>query len=399
MKIGSFEFNLRELAGSMGDLGTLVPFAVGYIVICRLNPAGIFIMIGLANIVLGLVYRLPVPVQPMKVIAVAAIAQQWSPSMVYACGFAMGVIWLIFTATGIVDRSATFVPHSVVRGVQVALGALLAAKALKMVSGLDPAWWLLGIVSVVIALLLRRSRYAPSAIVLMALGVVIMLVKGQFQGVAPPSLNVPPLTIFSFKEIWQTLLLAGFAQIPLTATNAVISVASLTKTYWPDKPIKGKRFALNMGIMNVIFPFFGGMPVCHGAGGLASQYYFGARTGGTKIIEGVIYLSVGLFLAGSINKVPTVFPVATVAIIGAMMFLVGIQLIKLAKDIGLSWDLAPMMATVLVSLVTKGLQLRLYMAYGFTVGLAVHYLIQLILTKKEGLLESCLSNSDSEERR
>ncbi len=376
MKIGSFEFSLRELAGSTGDFGTLIPLVMGYIVVCGLNPSGIFIMIGLASVVLGLVYRLPVPVQPMKVLAVAAIAQQWSPSMVYACGFAMGIIWLVFTATGIVDRAGRFIPHSVVRGIQVALGILLVGKALNMVSGLGSAWWLLGIVSVIVALILRRNRYAPSAIVLMILGVVIMLVRGQFQGIAPPSLNILPLTIFSFKEIWQTLLLAGFAQIPLTATNAVISVASLTRTYWPDKPIKEKRFALNMGIMNVIFPFFGGMPVCHGAGGLASQHYFGARTGGAKIMEGVIYLSIGLFLTASIAKVLAVFPMA---IVGAMLFLVGIELIRLAKDIGLSWNLTPMAATVLVSLITKGLQLRLYMAYGFVVGLVAHYVIELAL--------------------
>ncbi len=374
MKIGAFEFSLRELAGSIGDFGTLIPLVIGYIVVCGLNPSGIFIMMGLACIVLGLVYRLPVPVQPMKVIAVAAIAQQWSPSMVYACGFAMGIIWLVFTATGIIDRAGRFVPHSVVRGIQVALGVLLAVKAIKMVSNTGSAWWwLMGLVSVIIALLLRRSRYAPSAIVLMVLGIVIMLAKGQFQGFVPPSLAVPPLTNFRFTEIWQTLLLAGFAQIPLTATNAVISVASLTRMYFPDKPIKEKRFALNMGIMNVIFPFFGGMPVCHGAGGLASQHYFGARTGGAKIMEGVIYLSMGLFLATSITRVVVVFPMA---ILGAMMFLVGIELVKLGKDIGFSRDLVPMAVTVLTALITKGLQLRLYMAYGFIVGLAVHYLTQ-----------------------
>lgn len=392
MKIRSFEFNLNELAGSVGDFGTLIPLVMGYIVVCGLNPAGIFITLGLASIALGLVYRLPVPVQPMKVIAVAAIAQQWLPSEVYACGFAMGVIWLILTATGIIDRAGKFIPHSVVRGIQVALGALLAIKALKMVSGLDPAWWLLGIVSVIIALLLRRNRHAPSAIVLIGLGMVIMLVREQFQGIALPSLAVPPLTNFRFAEIWQTLLLAGFAQIPLTATNAVISVAALTRTYWPDKPIEEKRFALNMGIMNVIFPFFGGMPVCHGAGGLAGQHYFGARTGGAKIIEGTIYLCLGLFLATSIAKILVVFPLA---ILGAMMFVVGIKLIGLSKDIGLSRDLIPMAATIFVSLVTKRLQLRLYMAYGFVAGIAIHYLMELILNRRSQWLHKPSSSGQS----
>jgi MFS superfamily sulfate permease-like transporter len=365
MKIGAFEFNLRELAGSMGDFGTLFPLAIGYIVVCGLNPVGLFVMIGLANIILGLVYQLPMPLQPMKVIAVAAIAQQWSPSMVYASGFAMGVIWLLFAATGIMDRIAGFVPNSVIRGVQVTLGVLLAIKAFKMLS----AWWLLGITSIIIALLLRRNRYAPSAIVLMVLGVAIMLIKGQIQQVGSPGLNLPTVTGFRIEDIWQTLLLAGLAQIPLTATNAVISVSALIKTYWPDKPVKERWLSLNMGIMNMIAPFFGGISVCHGAGGLAGQYYFGARTGGAKIMEGVIEVSIGLFLATSIAKVLTIFPTA---IIGAMMFLVGVELTKFAKDIGFGKDLVPMAATLLVSLATN-------MAYGFAVGLITYYLIRLVL--------------------
>jgi len=374
MKTGAFEFNLRELAGSMGDLGTLIPFAVGYIAVCGLNPAGIFIMMGLANIVFGLVYRIPVPLQPMKVIAVVAIAQRWSPSMVYASGFAMGIIWLLFAVTGVMDRLTKIVPHSAVRGIQVALGILIAARALKMLS----VWWLLGIISIIVAVLLRRNRYAPSAIVLVVIGMAIMLIKGQLQGVVLPNLNIPPPTIFHLKDTWKTLLLAGFAQIPLTATNAVISTSSLTKKYWPDKPVKEKWLSLNMGILNLIVPFFGGMPMCHGAGGLAGQYYFGARTGGAKIIEGVLEISVGLFMANSIAKVFAAFPTV---IIGAMMFLVGIELIKFARDIRLKEELIPVVSAIFVSLATN-------IAYGFAIGLLVHHLVGLILRKKEGLLQN-----------
>src|SRR3972149_11643273 len=102
MKFKSFEFNLRELSGSMGAFGTLFPLAIGYLVVCGLTPAGLLVIMGLANIVTGLVYRLPMPIEPMKVLAVVAIAQRWSPSMVYASGFAMGVIWLLFAVTGII---------------------------------------------------------------------------------------------------------------------------------------------------------------------------------------------------------------------------------------------------------------------------------------------------------
>ena len=95
-----FEFNLRELAGSMGDFGTLFPLAVGLIVVNGLNPAGLFIMLGLTNIITGLVYRLPMPVEPKKVVSVAAIAQQWPASLVYASGLGLGLTWFMLAFTG-----------------------------------------------------------------------------------------------------------------------------------------------------------------------------------------------------------------------------------------------------------------------------------------------------------
>lgn len=368
MKIQDFEFNLKELAGSMGDFGTLFPLAIGYIAICGLNPAGFLIMMGLANIVTGLLYRLPMPIEPMKVLAVVAIAQQWSPSMVYASGFAMGVVWLLFALTGIMNWIAKITPLSVTRGIQVSLGVLLAIEAFKMIS----TWWILGILSIIIVLILRNNRYAPAAVVLILLGIAITVIKGQFREVTSLGLHVFPLTGFTLNEVWQTLLLAGFAQIPLTATNAVIATSALIKSYWPEKQVGERQLSLNMGIMNLITPFVGGIPMCHGAGGLAGQYYFGARTGGTNIIEGVIEIGLGLFLATSIAGLFSIFPLS---IIGAMMFLVGIELTKFAKDIRLSKDLVPLGATIIVSLLTN-------MAYGFLTGLIVYHIIRFFFRRK-----------------
>ncbi|NLB52805.1 MAG: hypothetical protein GX808_07680, partial [Syntrophomonadaceae bacterium] len=134
MKIKSFEFNLRELAGSMGDFGTLFPLTIGYIVVCGLKPAGFLVMMGLCNIVTGLIYRLPIPIEPMKIIAIVAIAQKWTPSMVYASGFGMGLIWIILAITGIIEWLARITPNSVIRGVQVTLGILLMMESYKMIS-------------------------------------------------------------------------------------------------------------------------------------------------------------------------------------------------------------------------------------------------------------------------
>lgn len=368
LKIKSFEFNLRELAGSMGDFGTLFPLAIGYIAVCGLNPAGFLVMMGVANIVTGLLYRLPIPIEPMKVLAVVAIAQHWEPSMVYASGFGMGIVWTVFALIGVMKWIAKVTPDSVIRGIQVALGIILAIEAIKMIS----TWWIIGVLSIITGLVLGRNRYAPAAIVLMALGLVIMIVKGQFNLVEPPRLTLPIITGFSPREVWQSFLQAGFAQIPLTATNAVIATSALIKSYWPEKPVSESRLSLNMGIMNLILPFFGGMPLCHGAGGLAGQYYFGARTGGANIIEGLIEIAMGLFLAGSIAGLFSVFPVA---IIGAMMFLVGVELVKFARGIHWDTDIIPMGTTLIVSLLTN-------MAYGFLSGFVVYYLIKSIPGRK-----------------
>ncbi len=358
MKYKSFEFNLRELAGSMGDFGTLFPLAIGYIVVNGLNPAGFLVMMGVTNIVTGIVYRLPMPIEPMKVLAVVAIAQGWSPSMIYASGFGMGLVWLIFAATNVVGWIVRITPKSVVWGIQVTLGILLAVEALKMLS----TGWLLGILAILIVLALRTSRYTPAPIVLVLLGLTITFLKGDLQQIAPPALRLPSLTGFQPSEVWQTLLLAGFAQIPLTVTNATIATAALIKTYWPDRLVTERKLSLNQGLMNLILPFFGGMPMCHGAGGLAGQYYLGARTGGTNIIEGLIEISLGLLLAGSVASLFSVFPLA---IIGAMMLFVGLELTKFATKVRAK-DIVPLGATVAISLVTN-------MAFGFVAALAVYY--------------------------
>jgi MFS superfamily sulfate permease-like transporter len=361
------KFNVHEMAGSMGDFGTLLPLAIGYIVVCGLDPAGFLVMMGLANIVAGLAYRLPMPIEPMKALAVIAIAQQWTPSMVYASALGMGIVWLILAATGAIGWIARVTPQAVVSGIQVTLGVLLMVEALK----LGETWWALAIISVVIVIALRQSPYAPAAIVLVVLGMGIMLFNGEFVHIASPELQLPSLTTFSAKQVWQTLVLAGFAQVPLTATNAVISTSSLIKRYWPEEDVTVRKLSFSHGLMNILAPWFGGMPMCHGAGGLAGQYFFGARTAGANIIEGSLEIVLGLFFAGSIAAVFAAFPSA---IIGAMMFMVGLELMKFVRTISPGRDLVAAGATVLVSLVGN-------MALGYIAGLAVYWLLTFAIGK------------------
>ncbi len=374
MRIGSFEFSLRELAGSMGDFGTLFPLAIGYIVICGMNPAGFLVMMGLTNIALGLIYKLPMPVQPKKVIAVMAIAQRWQPRLIYASGLGTGVVWLFLSLTGWIQRLANHTPKSVVRGIQIALGAMLGWQGLKWIISwqelaiMSRGWIIniiLGIIAIAIVLTLRENRYAPAAIVLILLGIVVAAIKGELLKVFQVGFQLPPITFFGVRDIYQAMILAGFAQLPLTATNAIIATSALIKEYWPERPVSEKKLALNMGAINVIVIFFGGMPMCHGAGGLAGQYYFGARTGGTNIIEGIIEICLGLFFSQAIVELFTAFPMS---IIGAMMLMVGIALAKYAFTLRAK-DIIPASVTAGVSLIWN-------MAFGFIAGFLVYFAIK-----------------------
>jgi len=304
-----FEFNLRELAGSMGDFGTLFPLAIGFIAVNGIDPAGLFIVMGLTNIALGLIYRLPMPLEPKKVVAATAISQEWPPALIHASALGLGLIWFLLVITGLLRRIVSITPRFLVRGIQIALGVILGWRALQMMA---PAP-LLGVLAVALVLLLRGSRYAPATLVLMALGVGIMAWRGELQ------------------------------------------------------------LMLNMGAMNVIGSFFGGMPMCHGAQGLAGQYYFGARTGGTPILEGLVEISMGLFLSRSIANILTAFPMP---LIGGMMFMVAGQLGKEAVKLR-GWKLGLAATTAAVSVVTN-------MAVGFVVGLGLTYLLRTLARRGAG---------------
>jgi MFS superfamily sulfate permease-like transporter len=249
----------------------------------------------------------------------------------------------------------------VIRGIQAALGIMLAIEAAKLLL----TGWLLGIVSILVVIVLRNNRYAPAGVVLMALGTAVIYAKGGFQDIAAPGLSIPQINMISSDEVWDTMVIAGFAQIPLTITNATIATSALIAAYWPDRQVSVRSLSWNQGIMNMAAAFCGGMPMCHGAGGLAGQYYFGARTGGANIIEGLLEISLGLFLAASIAGLFSVFPAA---VIGAMMLMVGIELVMFTVETKTRRDVIPLAVTVIVSLSSN-------MAFGFLAGIAAHHLV------------------------
>ena len=359
MREERFRFNTHECAGAFGDLGTLLPFVIGFIAVCGLDAAALFITLGICNILCGLAFRVPIPLQPMKLIAIVAIAGQWTPGMLYACGITTGIIWTILGLTRAMTAIGRFTPGPVVNGIQAALGILLGYKALELMQ----TQWLLAILSVLIIIVLRRSRHVPAALVLMLLAAIVMWLRQDAPLNLQPVFSLPNVPHIAFDRIWEVMVQAGFAQLPLTAANSVIATAALARSYWPQGGVTERKLSLSMGLFNLTAPLTGGIPVCHGAGGLAAQHAFGARTCGTKIIEGSSMLLIGVFLAGNIAGLLAAFPPA---ILGAMLLVVAFELVKPATATRIRADLALLAITLACALLIN-------MAAGFLFGIGWHY--------------------------
>lgn len=328
-------YDRMEWAGAFGDLGTLIPFVAGYIAILKMDPVGVLLAFGITKVAVGLIYRTPMPVQPMKAIGGAAIghAGTVTPSMVYGAGLVTAAIWLILGLTGTVDRVAKLASKPVVRGIILGLGFTFVLEALRMM-GTDPV--VAGIGLFLTYLLLSNSR-VPAMFVLLMFGAGVAIVQQPdlpsrlAQAGAGFRLPAFPLGSLTWQDLlWGGLILA-IPQVPLTLGNACIAVCAENNDYFPDRPVTERKVATSMGIMNLLAPVIGGTPVCHGAGGMAGHVRFGARTGGALVILGSILIVLALFLGNSVELVFQMFPSA---ILGVILFVAGIELALSSRDIG-----------------------------------------------------------------
>jgi hypothetical protein len=356
-------FDRNELAGSFGDIGTDFPLIVGMILACNLDAASTLVMFGLMQILTGIVYGLPMPVQPLKAMAVIMITQKLSPDLLYGAGLAIGFTMLLLTATGLLEWLAKFIPKSVVRGVQVGLGLSLASLALKDYVMSDAlGGYLLAAIAFAIAVVLLGNRKYPSALFIILLGVVYGLVfrmdishVTHAVGFTLPTLHTP-----AFDDILQGFLLLTLAQLPLSISNSVIATRQTITDFFPDRHIGLKKIGMTYSLMNLGLPFFSGIPGCHGAGGLAGHYTFGARTGGSVVIYGLMYLAFGLFFSEGFTEVVKVFPLP---ILGVILLFESLSLMILMKDIAGSRK--DIFVCLLVAVAAVGLP------HGYVIGLVV----------------------------
>ncbi len=322
-------FNRFEWAGAFGDLGTLIPFIVGYVSVVGMDPGGVLFAFGFAMIAAGYCYGTPFPVQPMKAIGAVATAQAGNAAItanaVGAAGLITGALWLLLGATGFAKRLGSWISHRVAAGIVLGLGLGLMLVAIHMMMD----GWLLAGVALAGTLLLLRRPAIPAMLLLLGFGAGVAFYQDatlmRELGMIEPVLRVPgfALASLSWSDLAAGALLLALPQLPLTLGNAVIAITRENNRLFPDRPVSERKVMLSTGIMNLGGAALGGVPMCHGAGGMAGHVRFGARTGGAPIILGSILLVLGLFFSDSIQTLFRIFPTP---ILGVILLLAGAQL-------------------------------------------------------------------------
>ncbi len=390
----NYLFNRVEFAGALGDLGTLLPLAIGLILINGLSPAGLFLSIGLFYIFSGLYFGVTVPVQPMKVIGAYAIATGMNAAQITASGFMVALVLLIIGSTGLMGLIGRYIPRPVVRGVQLSTGTLLMVGGVKLMLGTSklqilnqtpepyliiqnigwiPIGILIGIAGCVLTLLLLENKTLPAGMMVVFGGLIFGLAFGTREGLDSLKIgfNLPGILPYGWPtaaDFTFALLALVLPQIPMTLGNAVIAYADLSEEYFGEqsKKITYKATCISMALANFLSSAIGGMPLCHGAGGLAAHFRFGARTAGSNLMIGAIFTALAILLGRHCLTIVYLLPFS---VLGVLLLFAGSQLALTVLDLKNRNEL-------FVCLIILGITLATNLAAAFIAGIAIAYLLK-----------------------
>ncbi|CAG8612212.1 5308_t:CDS:2, partial [Diversispora eburnea] len=321
--------SLSELSGSLGDLGTLLPILVTLSINGQISLTSSLIFGGLWNIVSGWMFRIPMCVQPMK-------------GEVMSAGLGVGFMIFILGITGTIKLIEKWTPVPIIRGIQLGAGMTLIIKACDMVrksgswGGRSWKWndnyeW--AILSFIFVFVFYSSKKILTALILFIIGLTIALIKVFKSSSTLPSIsfNYPETIVPTPAEFKTGFLSASLGQLPLTSLNSVIALAALAKDLFPERSSLNTvgRISVSVGLMNIIGCFFGSVPYCHGSGGLAGQYRFGARSEVSVLVLGFFKLILGILFGKTLTNLLNYFPNS---ILGVMLFVSGAELSSAARN-------------------------------------------------------------------
>jgi hypothetical protein len=333
---------LNELSGSLGDLGTLLPLLIALVIQDSISLPATLLFMGVSNIATGVAFGFPLPVQPMKAIAAVALAKDFSMREMSAAGIVMGAAVGVLSLTGLIRWVEKRIPKAVVKGIMVGAGLSLciSAGSLRLMGHLSwiGPWWgdnlLIAIAAAVLLLVSLAFPRFPYALTVFVVGLALSFVRvyttrQHDHTDIPDGVGNIPIVVPNRHDFLDATFSAALGQLPLTLLNSIIAVTALSSSLFPSRTAPSTtHLGISIALMNLVAPWFGGMPACHGSGGLASQYRFGARSGFSVVLLGtlkIIIAIVALINGQAIAKLIAEFPRA---ILGIMVLAAGVELAR-----------------------------------------------------------------------
>lgn len=326
-----------ELAGAVADVGVFIPIALALIVANGLSATAVLLPGALLYLASAYAYGVPVAVQPLKAFGAIAIAAGLGAAEIASGALIMGSAFLVLGRTGLIDIAARAFPRPLIRGVQLTVGLLLLRIAWELIvdtpasfaaHALEPA--LAGGLTLAALALALWLRERAIALVLVAVGIVVALaLGGPAIALGPSELALPRIDGASLLAALTVLVVP---QLPLTFANSCLAPADVARTYFGDRArrVRPGALATSLGLANLSAAGIGGMPVCHGAGGMTAHYRFGARTAAAPLFMGLALLAVALLAGAGLAGVLSAFPLP---ILAALLAAAGLMHIGLLRDL------------------------------------------------------------------
>jgi len=352
MDFDHIKLNHNEFSGSLGDIGIFLPLALSLISLNGLNPCSVFLSAGVLYIASGLYFKHPVPVQPLKALAVISLATHASVDVISAAAIVMGafLFFVYFAADVILIWLGKIFTKSIIRGIQFGVGLMLVKKGVDCLKLREflfhgnaivinvgkyvlPLGLIIGVASVLFIVRFSGSKKVPTSLIIIMAGLVlgVSFAQDNFMALTQPA-SMPTIGFPGIENFIPAITLLVIPQIPLTVGNALFASADTAKLYFGDgaKKTTPKSLSLSLGIANTAIGMIGGMPLCHGAGGLTAHYKFGSRTTGSNLIIGTLFIVIAISSLYFPVSFLYLIPAST---LGSLLIYTGIEHAMFIQDI------------------------------------------------------------------
>ena len=371
-----------DVAGAFGDIGVLFPIAIALISLNHMNPTAVFLAAGVAYVLAGRYFQIPIAVQPFKAVAAIALAMALPPASIACAGLVMGALIGLVGITNLGARLARLFTLPIVRGIQLGLGLLLAREGLRLMlsprstvvfgSGRTVAPWEIGLGGALLLLAFHGSHRLPAALLLLTAGIALGLTA---QWTKLPALGWGPLPITflhpHLADLQRVLPLLVVPQFALTFGNSIVATENTAQILYgaQARRVTVRGLCISIGIMNLISGMIQAAPLCHGSGGITAHYKFGARNPRSSYLIGAVCILLACFGRAAVDLLKLI----PAPVLGVLLAYVGIQHAAYLRDIVKRPQLLVIAACVgAVSLLTINLM------WGFLAGFLLQGILWMI---------------------